>query len=177
MKAVRAEVREELDIVNVIEWRNSRRERWFLLVRRPEGGLLAGLHEFPTAENVSESAGRSKAAEKIPQVILSDLLETPPLPLASKDATSTAKDSVLRITKIEQAGDVPHVFSHIKKTYRAQWVLLQGGGDNPPSLVARDLVPTKSASSRGAGKQKASNQGNTSIGARWLPIDEVASAK
>lgn len=41
MKAERKKAREELDIVNVIEWRPDIRsnERWFLLVRRPEGGM------------------------------------------------------------------------------------------------------------------------------------------
>ena len=40
MKVDRKKVREELDIVNVIEWRPSPtpKERWFLLVRRPENG-------------------------------------------------------------------------------------------------------------------------------------------
>jgi A/G-specific adenine glycosylase len=39
MKAERKKAREELDIVNVVEWRSDK-ERLFLLVRRPEGGTL-----------------------------------------------------------------------------------------------------------------------------------------
>ena len=39
MKVERKKAREELDIVNVVEWRHpTTDERWFLLVRRPEGG-------------------------------------------------------------------------------------------------------------------------------------------
>jgi A/G-specific adenine glycosylase len=39
MKAGRKRAREELDIVNVVEWyRNATSERLFLLVRRPEDG-------------------------------------------------------------------------------------------------------------------------------------------
>ncbi len=39
MKAERKKAREELDIVNVVEWRHQdARDRWFLLVKRPEGG-------------------------------------------------------------------------------------------------------------------------------------------
>jgi A/G-specific adenine glycosylase len=39
MKAERKKPREELDSVNVIEWRSKNsRDRWFLLVRRPQGG-------------------------------------------------------------------------------------------------------------------------------------------
>lgn len=41
MKVERKKAREELDVVNVIEWRSKTDpdERWFLLVRRPEGGM------------------------------------------------------------------------------------------------------------------------------------------
>lgn len=39
MKVQRKKAREELDIVNVIEWRSGG-NRWFLLVRRPEGGTF-----------------------------------------------------------------------------------------------------------------------------------------
>jgi A/G-specific adenine glycosylase len=39
MKVRRKKAREELDIVNVIEWRHDN-NRLFLLVRRPEGGKL-----------------------------------------------------------------------------------------------------------------------------------------
>ena len=40
MKAEKKKAREELDVVNVVEWRRDAHatERWFLLVRRPEGG-------------------------------------------------------------------------------------------------------------------------------------------
>jgi len=42
MKAERKKVREELDIVNVVEWRERENsDRWFLLVRRPGVGELA----------------------------------------------------------------------------------------------------------------------------------------
>lgn len=40
MKVDRKKAREELDIVNVVEWRRNAgsEDRWFLLVKRPEGG-------------------------------------------------------------------------------------------------------------------------------------------
>jgi hypothetical protein len=50
MKADKKKAREELDIVNVIEWRSGS-NRQFLLVRRPEGGLLF----FPLVEQVGET--------------------------------------------------------------------------------------------------------------------------
>ena len=38
MKVERKKQREELNIVSVVEWRSGN-DRWFLLTRRPEGGL------------------------------------------------------------------------------------------------------------------------------------------
>ncbi|KAI1798021.1 DNA glycosylase [Ganoderma leucocontextum] len=180
MKVEKKKAREELDIVNVIEWRTNRNadasERWFLLVRRPEGGLLAGLHEFPTAANVPVTTS-SPAQAKIADTLLSALLVSPPAsspsrsPLVSNRQSeeqssgseqdprqsrttrrprpeakptpagpSAAADAdtgaALRVVKIVPAGDVLHIFSHIRKTYRAQWVILEGGAaDCPPPLA------------------------------------------
>lgn len=41
MKVERKKQREELNIVSVVEWRSGS-DRWFLLTRRPEGGLSCG---------------------------------------------------------------------------------------------------------------------------------------
>ena len=38
MKVERKKQREELNVVSVVEWRSGS-DRWFLLTRRPEGGL------------------------------------------------------------------------------------------------------------------------------------------
>ena len=44
---------------------------------------------------------------------------------------------ILRIVTIKAVGDMVHVFSHIKKTYCVQWVILEGGEDEPPGLPQR----------------------------------------
>ena len=51
MKVDRKKAREELDIVNVVEWRHrtGSQDRWFLLVKRPEGGN----NVFPTSDELS----------------------------------------------------------------------------------------------------------------------------
>ncbi|PIL27683.1 hypothetical protein GSI_10836 [Ganoderma sinense ZZ0214-1] len=234
MKAEKKKAREELDIVNVIEWRKHRNadatDRWFLLVRRPEGGLLAGLHEFPTAANVPVATGSSSppALAKIVDTLLAALLVSPP-PASSPSRsrlvstghtqsqsdteeeqeqdsrseteqdpgrcqttrrlrpeakptpagpTATAADAgagvgasagTLRVVKIVPAGDVLHIFSHIRKTYRAQWVVLEGGcadGHGPPPLVqeldtsfpgAGTAIP-KTSKAKGDSKGKASSR-------------------
>lgn len=40
MKVERKKAREELDLVNVIEWRSKSQQRMFLLVKRPENGVF-----------------------------------------------------------------------------------------------------------------------------------------
>lgn len=82
----------------------------------------------------------SQNLQDIPRALLSELLATPLLSdSASETEASNASDladdiNPLRITKVQPAGDVVHVFSHLKKTYRVQWVLLEGGSVHPPKL-------------------------------------------
>lgn len=266
MKAERKKAREETDVVCVVEWRglNGRkeRERWFLLVQRPEGGasssyprapsldvhwcgidgtalllrhlfwndyhttdtdwhrestgLLASLDEFPTAPNVSASVASPSGTIKIPHALLSTLLRTPPPPyIAPASISSRAHkpsstsdptlgvcgEDPVRIVNITTAGDVAHVFSHIRKTYRVLWVLLEGGR-GPPELVpgvgsdsdvGRGQKGSTSAKSRvnrkGKGKKRDSdaeggaleNMSLPSPGltpkTKWVPLDDVADAK
>ncbi|KAH9897030.1 DNA glycosylase [Cubamyces lactineus] len=184
MKAEKKRAREELDVVNVIEWRKhaASEERWFLLVRRPEGGLLAGLHEFPTAPNVPESSSSPSTAHvELASSLLSALLVTPPSAQSTAAVTSrgqaarrsTSQSSAerpgsLRVAKVVPAGDVLHIFSHIRKTYRVQWVVLEGGtSETPPSLV-----PAPDFASFGAAMPKTSKGKKTSGKKRAAGPDE-----
>jgi hypothetical protein len=69
MKAEKKKAREELDVVSVVEWRHpTTHERWFLLVRRPEGGQQTPLSDsrvipsltttLSSGHRVNRSAGR-----------------------------------------------------------------------------------------------------------------------
>ncbi|KAI9432972.1 DNA glycosylase [Lactarius indigo] len=168
MKVERKKQREELNIVSVVEWRNDD-DRCFLLSRRPEGGLLAGLHEFPTSPEVPTSITPSEESETA-MTLLSSLIKFPLLDSRAEDTTGS---TALRLVKIERAGDVLHVFSHIRKTYRVQWVVLEGGGACPPELARRSTsaVPQKP----GSKKAKASSDSpkNESM---WVRFDEVEEA-
>ncbi|KAH9835279.1 DNA glycosylase [Rhodofomes roseus] len=201
MKVVKKKSREELDIVNVIEWRHhADGERWFLLVRRPEGGLLAGLHEFPTASNVPVTTTSAEQIE-IPHTLLSGILAVPLPQYAArtsadqtyKASSSSEGSSTLRIVKVAPAGDVIHIFSHIKKTYRIQWVVLEGGSAEPPCLAPLSLPapvggPTKRAVNADgkksskvrkapskAGQPKALHS-EAPVQAMWMPMDDVINA-
>ncbi|KAJ3517911.1 hypothetical protein NLJ89_g208 [Agrocybe chaxingu] len=156
MKADRKKAREETDVVNVIEWRSRAisSDRRFLLVRRPEGGLLASLYEFPASVNVSKSMTRA-SQEKLPASILSQLVHV---------------------------GEVPHVFSHIKKMYKVQWVILEGGAEPPPPLESSSLdeerpkKKPKREKSAGKGAVNVKTDKGGPKRAVWMPIDQVLEA-
>ncbi|KAI0371263.1 DNA glycosylase [Pilatotrama ljubarskyi] len=254
MKAEKKKAREELDAVNVIEWRRhaTSSERWFLLVRRPEGGepsilithrdfevarpalrvpwpphrprtvwcgterssadpgLLAGLHEFPTAPNVPVTSSSSAHIE-IADALLSALLVSPPpaRPPAtvagqtarrapSHSSAGSPGPSPLRVAKIVPAGDVLHIFSHIRKTYRVQWVVLEGGSsEHPPALVqhpefaALGAAMPKTSKGRAPGKRRANVSADKTRGSspssaasstasaqatQWVRMEAVADA-
>ena len=166
-------------------------ERWI--------GLLAGLHEFPTLANVSGSAASASAQAKVPNTLLSGLLKSSPVAYTPSDFfTPRAKlenldaDSALKIKNIKPVGDVVHVFSHIKKTYRVQWVVLEGGGTDPPELVPR--VAEQPAKKSTKGKQRSrrkssrsdenedekgdgSELGSLAMTAKWTPYADVINMK
>ncbi|KAF7972150.1 hypothetical protein HWV62_18796 [Athelia sp. TMB] len=193
MKAEKKKAREEVDHVSVIEWRSRRssHERWFLLVRRPEGGLLAGLHEFPTTANVPADSSSANMQAMEAHGLITNLLVAPLAPYRSSKSKffepkhkQGDKGDDLRIADIRAAGDVPHVFSHIKKTYRVQWVLLEGGEETPPALaptkaaVAPVVTAPKGKGAVGKVNKNAKTSGKDLGGsARWLPLEDVADAK
>jgi len=137
MKAGRKKAREELDIVHVIEWhpKSNPDNRYFLMVRRPETGLLAGLNDFPTSVNVPATTTRCDQ-EALPSEILSHLVSGGPCLPSKRPNRNTIEDNEkgFIIARIQPVGDVLHIFSHIRKTYRVQWVVLEGGV-SPPSIL------------------------------------------
>ncbi|KAF8828190.1 hypothetical protein HHX47_DHR4000635 [Lentinula edodes] len=135
MKAKKKKARVELDVVSIVEWR-SIDDRQFLLVRRPDKGLLAGLYEFPTTYMASAPALMEIPSDLVHQQLL-DVLEDSVLPCKEKSLQSLepkcSSSPEYRVVNVTPMGDVSHVFSHIKKTYRVQWVVIEGG-TQPPLL-------------------------------------------
>ena len=187
MRAIKKKARTETDLVNIVEWRREG-ERYFALVRRPEGGrwlwcslfipainvnfigLLAGLYEFPSSENIDED---KKDLLDISHSILDNLLASPPPRYMSsnrKIALSANDDDQLRITDIRHIGDTQHIFSHIKKTYRISSIVLQGG-PTPPMLSNCSGPQSK--------RRKVRDNGPDGIGThmRWVPEEDVVHAK
>ena len=105
--------------------------------------------------------------------LLSCLIKSPPSPVDSQSkAANTAQSDVPRLVKIERAGDVLHVFSHIRKTYRVQWVVLESGSSNPPELAKRSPSLASGTSTR-----KTKVAGLPKLESMWVPLDDVEKAK
>ena len=110
-------------------------------------------------------------------------LLTEPLRDNTVDGASGAA-SHLRITQTQHVGDVLHIFSHIRKTYRVQWVVLQGGS-SPPDLLPSALPSSGSemnakprkSSAKGKMSKKGASLGATSTTAKWTQIEDVESTK
>ncbi|KAJ7599229.1 DNA glycosylase [Mycena floridula] len=169
MKAEKKKSREELDVVNVVEWRSKAdsQERRFLLIKRPENGLLAGLLEFPTVENIAKATSGSRL-EKTSREHLAGIFGKPVLPSEHSDREVSTD---LRIITFRPAGDVLHVFSHIKKTYRIHWIVLEGG-EEPPDAAPFSLGHRVTPRSKGKTKV-ATTPGDTVNGFSWTRINEV----
>lgn len=141
---------------------------------------------------------------EIPNSLLKDLLVDPPLypysgsksqgrsKLGSDDESLKKGDSAqgaIQIVHVKPAGDVLHVFSHIRKTYRVQWVLLKGGGKEPPKLrhtfMAESSIEGKSkAAQKGKRRKRSEASEDSEAGkvsaadvARWVPLHQVEHAK
>ena len=118
VKQAKAARRMEAVHVRVVEWVDASQSpapRWLLMLRRPEGGLLAGQFEFPSAVSAADAPPQSREA---------------------------ALDAMLTALGLQEATGVPaqpaaqlvHVFSHIEHHMCVERVTLQQQG--PP----RDLA-------------------------------------
>ncbi|KIK70180.1 hypothetical protein GYMLUDRAFT_34666 [Collybiopsis luxurians FD-317 M1] len=152
LKIERKKARMEMDIVSVVEWRSSG-DRQILLIKRPDKGLLAGLYEFVSEPNVPVSTSAADALNLAHKQLLNILKDSvAPLEVIKprQKEHDPSKSSKYRICCIESVGDVLHTFSHIKKTYRVQWVVIEGGLIPPtfkqqPELQALDKEEDRSA--------------------------------
>jgi hypothetical protein len=95
---------------------------------------------------------------------------------SSKSEKKVEELTPLKVAKVAQVGDVVHVFSHIKKTYRTQWILLEGGTQPP---VSRPM-PANMRKNQGDGHSSstsASARGGTLDAGAWVPMAQVEGKK
>jgi A/G-specific adenine glycosylase len=101
-----------------------------------------------------------KASEltKTCSTLLSKILHTP---VQSANGKAKLKPGSVRVVDEKPAGNVVHVFSHLRKTYRVQWVILEGESTGRPRLPQSSLVEEK----------------KLSPAVKWVLIDDVKKAK
>ncbi|ORY32556.1 DNA glycosylase [Naematelia encephala] len=110
--------RVEEEVVGVVEWRGEQGRRW-LLTKRPEKGLLAGLFEPPTTPVAASVSAEERLDASL--ATLSDLLDV--------SSTDLRKDITPRYI-----GSIPHIFSHINMTYHIQHLVITT--TTPPPISA-----------------------------------------
>lgn len=129
---------------------------------------MAGLYEFPTSANVSKSISSvtilKQTNDLLSKTLRTELQQFKPRQRQDNDVSD---GKTCRVKDIVPAGDVVHIFSHVKKTYRVQWVILEGG-QGPPELTA----------GMDTGNSEASNLGSEfTRESMWSRLDEVSGAK
>jgi A/G-specific adenine glycosylase len=124
---------------------------------------------------------------EIPYTLLQELLMHPPSSPSDKEPSKSKSYNVPKVIQVMSAGDVVHVFSHIKKTYRVQWVLMEGDELPPLRLAVTPDQATRENGNRAKnrkGKQQVSevsevelNTNSQTLGAQWVPFTQVEDAK
>lgn len=152
-KAAKREERVAVCVVEAVDG-GSRR---VLLQKRPEGGLLAGLWEFPSVPVPSDAAPSATKTAVDAHVAL---LLGEALPRANSDAGEAAQpSSSLRLLRRAPVGDIVHIFSHIRMTLAVEHARVDAGGAGL-SAEPRDADPS---SGRPA--------------TRWVDVDTMAEEK
>ncbi|KAF9353382.1 hypothetical protein BGX34_011594 [Mortierella sp. NVP85] len=119
-KAAKKPPRDEECAVSIVERvRSDTKTSEFLLVKRPDKGLLAGMWEFPTVEQERLQADHKQTSsttyKQRSESSLQYLVDTLQL-----DWVNTHKG--IQRTDL---GSVQHLFSHIRKVYHAEWILIE----------------------------------------------------
>jgi A/G-specific adenine glycosylase len=141
-------------------------------------GLLAGLLDFASSVDVSKIISEEDVKFKSLQLLGELFGQTFFEPLApSQSGSCCKKDDEVRVTRLSVLGDVSHIFSHIKKTYRVVWVLLTGG--SVPPKLNRDFTlikPSGKKLRRQARRSTGEGRLTTFENGVWISLNEVKDA-
>ncbi|KAG0303065.1 hypothetical protein BGZ98_007031 [Dissophora globulifera] len=129
----------------------------FLLVKRPEKGLLAGMWEFPTVEQSQLRADHNQPDTPSTYKQRSESIQRYLINKLKFNWIKTCKDIQRR-----DLGSVQHLFSHIRKVYHAEWVLVVDG--DSVGNVGKD---------EGKKNKKAASEG---LEVEWLTAAELGTA-
>ncbi|KAF9383473.1 hypothetical protein CPC16_008899 [Podila verticillata] len=97
----------------------------YLLVKRPEKGLLAGMWEFPTVEQ--DQLDRDKQGNGSKEYTPSTYKERSASSIKfMTDTLGLDWVTDASVASRNDLGSVQHLFSHIKKVYHVEWVVAKG---------------------------------------------------
>ncbi|CAE6356840.1 unnamed protein product [Rhizoctonia solani] len=172
MKIEKKKARVETSVVCAIKWTSTGGDEWWLMAKRPETGLLAGLWEFPTIDLPSISRPSPEASDSENDGVASQLLTSMPSVVLPKLLAPSFSRAQVQSPK--HIGSVPHIFSHIHKTYEVVYSTVEWHGDNPPELYT---LPNASKNKEGL-KSKRKRAGITTeyilpAESRWIPNEAV----
>lgn len=138
-KTEKAEKREEHVAVAVVKVvphgvkPSDKKSGKYLLVKRPQGGLLAGLWEFPLQAVDAEAKGSARRGA-MTELVLGLLGKEVELGITKQGeggsiagtAAAAAASKGLRVVDRKPVGEVVHVFSHIRMTMHVESLVLEG---------------------------------------------------
>ncbi|CAE6444660.1 unnamed protein product [Rhizoctonia solani] len=134
MKIDKKKARAETSVVCAMRWISSSGNEWWLMAKRPATGLLAGLWEFPTVDLPATGQPSPESSDSENDRTPDQLLTLMPSIVLPKLLASPSCQAQLKPPK--HIGSVPHIFSHIHKTYEVVCSTVEWHGDNPPELGA-----------------------------------------
>ncbi|CAE6439001.1 hypothetical protein ACGC1H_006917 [Rhizoctonia solani] len=173
MKVDKKKARVETSVVCAMRWISSSGNEWWLMAKRPATGLLAGLWEFPTLDLPATGQSSPETSDSENDTVSGQLLTSMPSMVLSKLLASSSSRAQVKSSK--HIGSVPHIFSHIHKTYEVVYSTVEWHGDNPPEM---DTLPDTSKNKEGL-KPKRKRAGGTTeyilpVESRWVPSGIVA---
>ncbi|PKS12613.1 hypothetical protein jhhlp_000821 [Lomentospora prolificans] len=118
VKTIKKAVREEETVVCALRHPDGR----YLIRRRPEKGLLAGLWELPSGALPNASAGKASARKTAALNYIREL----------QASGHGGLEPGITIKHVGELGSVPWLFSHLKLTMHVQMFATSFPGDDPP---------------------------------------------
>jgi A/G-specific adenine glycosylase len=109
----------------------SKKSAFYLLVKRPEGGLLSGLWEFPSVV-MEETDADEDALRAAADRLLAETLRFPAaasssfsFSFSSREADASPNPKPKPKPKPKPLGEIVHVFSHVRQTMKVELVSVE----------------------------------------------------
>jgi len=89
---------------------------------------------------------------------------------------SDVNSQKIGLTRVSVIGDVSHVFSHVRKTYRVVWILMTGGGKPPMLRKTKTSGSSKKPVRKLEKKMESQRNSDLHMDYSWTLFDQVVDA-